>query len=98
MIYKILKYLFIIFILIKANPTFASECTAFLTSIYSSDYKQPVTIISKKEFTDKYEQHLNNQYISSVVYGNGYFALKGKKRIKINYICTFENYSKPFWV
>lgn len=58
--------------LLSANAT---ESSKYLTELYTKEYKQPCHIISKQEFIDKYEQKVDNSFVSSIVYGYGYIQL-----------------------
>lgn len=77
---------------------FASVCTDYLSDLYSENYKEKIEITpDKNEITDKYEDKINNEFISSVVYGKGYLKQKDRRRQKIMYFCTMKNSKTPVW-
>ena len=77
---------------------FASVCTDYLSGLYSENYKEKIEITpNKNEITDKYEDKINNEFISSVVYGKGYLKQKNRRRQKIMYFCTMKNSKTPVW-
>lgn len=81
-------------------PTFASasECTDFLTELYTNVYNEKLTVSTAgNEFVDKYEDYINNQYISSIIYGKGYLKPADKRRKRITYICTAKDYKTMTW-
>ena len=81
-------------------PTFASasECTDFLTEFYTKSYNETITVFAdRNESVDKYEDYINNQYISSIIYGKGYLKPADKRRKRITYICTAKDYKTMTW-
>ena len=77
---------------------FASVCTDYLSGLYSENYKEKIEITpNKNEITDKYEDKINNEFISSVVYGKGYLKQKNRRRQKIMYFCTMKDSKTPVW-
>lgn len=77
---------------------FASVCTDYLSGLYSENYKEKIEITpDKNEITDKYEDKINNEFISSVVYGKGYLKQKNRRRQKIMYFCTMKDSKTPVW-
>lgn len=79
------------------NAVLASDCTEYLSKIYTQNYNSTITITSQKESLDKYENNINNQYISSIIYGKGYFKQEHKRKQKITYLCTLKDYNTITW-
>lgn len=91
-------FIVISLLLILPNSAIASECTDFLSVIYSKNYNSKIQITEKNpEITERYEDYANNTYISSIVYGNGSLKQSGKRKQKIIYICTMKDYKTPTW-
>lgn len=89
-----MKKAFLIFLtFLFAGPANSTVCTEYL----STAYQQPVTLTSKKEYIDKYEEMIGSNFVSSIVYGKGYLKFPEKRRLKIYYICQLESYNKPIW-
>lgn len=77
---------------------FASVCPDYLSDLYSENYNENIEISpDKRERTDKYEDKINNEFISSVVYGKGYLKQKNRRRQKIMYFCTMKDSKTPVW-
>lgn len=89
-----MKKIIIIFtILLIQISVSASECTEYLSNIYSKNYNTEVKITGyKTEYTDKYEDYINNQFISSIQYRRGYLKQPDKRRQKISYLCTLKDH------
>ncbi len=87
-------FVFIFFNILSAR---ASDCTDFLSQIYSENYHKNVKIISKREFCDKCEQKLGNEVVSSIVYGLADMKIKGQRKQKVTYICLIGNDCQPIW-
>ena len=79
------------------NAVLASDCTEYLSKIYTQNYNSTITITSQKESLDKYENNINNQHISSIIYGKGYFKQENKRKQKITYLCTLKDYNTITW-
>lgn len=79
------------------NAVLASDCTEYLSKIYTQNYNSTITITSQKESLDKYENNINNQHISSIIYGKGYFKQEHKRKQKITYLCTLKDYNTITW-
>ncbi len=79
------------------GAAFATECTEYLSKNYSASYNTAVEINSQKEYIDKYENNINNQFISSIIYGKGYFKQENKRKQKITYLCTLKDYKTITW-
>lgn len=92
---KVLLSLFILLAFI--TPTFATEATDFLVSLYSSEQNQNVKIKSYREFTNICEQEVAGKYISEIVYGQASLKIKKQRKQKVSYICLKDNENKPFW-
>lgn len=91
------KLVFLLVVLCFTLQVKASECTAYLCEVYSSEYNSRVKIVSTKEFVDKYEQKVGEYYISSIVYGYGYMKLPEKRRQRVSYITLMGSDCKPIW-
>ena len=83
--------------LILQSSVFATTSTDYLQEIYSKTCNKEVTIKSKKEFIDKYEQKLGDKFISSIAYGEADFKLKGARKKRVSYVCMLENDCTPIW-
>lgn len=90
----ILISLFLCFLVKTAS---ASECTDYLKEIYSTNQEHPVKIISKTEYSDKYEQKIGNYNISSITYGTGWIKCFGRKKSRITYLTLYDADCKPVW-
>lgn len=75
----------------------ATTCTEYLSQIYSNAYSKNIKISSQKEFIEKYEQTVDQTFISSIVYGKGYFMQDNARKKKITYICTMKNDAQAQW-
>ena len=82
---------------IFSSSVFATTSTDYLQEIYSKTCNKEVTIKSKKEFIDKYEQRLGDKFISSIVYGEADFKIKGARKKRVSYVCMLENDCTPIW-
>ena len=58
---------------------------------------EKVHIIVKKEHTTDYNQIICNDNIQAITYGYGDLKVKGRKKIRISYICLLDVNRKPFW-
>lgn len=93
-----MKRLFLILILmVFLLPAGASECTKYLTDLYTKENETSCKIVSKQEFTDKYEQKIGDYYISSIVYGYGYMKKRKCRKIRIAYITLLDCNDNPIW-
>ncbi len=79
---------------IQANST---QCTDFISKDLSNAQNRTIIIQSKSENIEKYEDHIESQFISSIISGKGYLKQENKRKQKIHYICLMENYSAPIW-
>ncbi len=84
-------------IIISTTTVFASVSTDYLENLYSCQYDTKVNIKSKKEIIDKYEQKIGDNFISCISYGYADMKIKGKKKMRVSYICLLENDSTPIW-
>lgn len=92
------KFVIILMLLLFPAGAFASVCTDYLSGLYSENYNENIEISpDKRERTDKYEDKINNEFISSVVYGKGYLKQKNRRRQKIMYFCTMKDSKTPVW-
>ena len=92
------KFLLIIAILNLQTTVLASECTDYLSALYSKNYNNTIKVTTDKtEFTDKYEDYINNEFISSIVYGKAYLKFPDKRRKKITYFCMMKDYKNITW-
>lgn len=87
-------FIFLFCIQLAANST---ECTEYLAKNYSATYKANVEVTSQKEYIDKYENKINEQFISSIIYGKGYFKQENKRKQKITYLCILKDDDTITW-
>lgn len=78
-------------------PAGASECSKYLTDLYSQECDTQVKIVSKDEHIDSYQQKIGEAYVSSIAYGTGYLKKKKCRKIRVTYICLLDENCKPFW-
>ena len=78
-------------------PANASECSKYLTDLYTQECDCAVKIVSKKEFADKYEQKIGDYFVSSIVYGYGYMKKHKCKKVRITYITLLGCNGEPIW-
>ena len=92
---------FVLFLLsgifLSTVSAFATVSSDYLQDLYSCRYDTQVRFKSKKEFVDKYEQKFGDIFISSIAYGYADLKIKGRKKIKVSYICLLGNDLKPVW-
>lgn len=92
-----MKRLFLVLMSLLLLPVEASECSKYLTDLYSKEYENPCKVVSKQEFVDKYEQKVGDYFISSIVYGYGYMKKHKCKKIRITYITLLGCDGNPIW-
>lgn len=92
---KIITAITILFCL--DSLAYATECTEYLSKNYSANYKSTIKVTSQKEYIEKYENYINNQFISSIIYGKGHFKQENKRKQKITYLCTLKDYNTITW-
>lgn len=92
------RFITILLVLQLQTTAIAAVCTDYLSDLYSENYNEKIEITpDKNEITDKYEDKINNEFISSVVYGKGYLKQKDRRRQKIMYFCTMKDSKTPVW-
>lgn len=93
-----MKRLFLLLILsLFLLPAEASECSKYLSELYTQECECQVKIVSKNEHIDRYEQKIGDAYVSSIAYGTGYMKKKKCKKIRITYITLLDENCNPIW-
>jgi len=90
-------FIIFLFLVLVSGTSKATECTNYLTNIYSNDKELSVKIISKTEHNDKYEQKIGDYYVSSITYGTGWMKCSRRKKMRISYITIYDKNCKPIW-
>ena len=91
------KLLSLIIILCCSLSVSASEVTKFLENICEKDCNKNVTIVSKAEHTDIYNQKIGDIVFPYITYGYGYMKESHCKKKTISYICLSDKNCNPVW-
>lgn len=94
-----MKKIFILscILLCSTSGVQATNCTKYLSATLSENHNKTIKITSRAEQTDKIENYIGNQFISSVVYGDAKVKGISKRAQKVKYTCLMENDSIAVW-
>ncbi len=90
---------FIVF-LVFSNAAQASECTDYLSKIYTENYGKKVSIHPSSTYEEriqKFEGYVGKQFVSTIINGKGYMRTSMLKQKYVGYVCMFEKDGKIVW-
>ena len=82
---------------LMCQAVFATEASKFAAQKYAECINKKAVITVKKEHTEECFQKIGDQDIPFITYGYGDLKVKGKKKLRISYICLRDKDYNLFW-